>query len=1017
MCTLTAAVFMTVGASASASSTFRFESSSIVATNSHAQPDTLAGSHPYLLTTSYRLRTTTNAQGELVSEGGDLKDLVTELPPGVIVNPLAVTRCGSQEFTTVNPVTHEDGCPNASAVGVLAVEYTTPATPTTPQTSNFPIYDLTPSPTSPALFGVQLEGTAVYLSPTIRTDGDYGLTVPLTGIPHVGIHVLGSALSLWGVPADPSHDGQRGTCVQSHGTCSAGIAPKPLVTLSTQCLIAPVVRLRADSWQEPEAFTATASDPLLGGPSVLTECQALEFNPALHVQAVSSAAGSPTGLTLQVHLPQNENPAGTAEANLREALVTLPAGMALNLASASGLVGCPLEGSEGVNLGSAEPSRCPAASKVGTVKIAALGLGGELTGEMYLAQQGNLNGDGVNPFESLLAFYIVAEGEGVVLKLPVEVVASETGQLSMRLGPDPTTGQPFAPQLPLEDITLEFAGGAQAILTTPHTCASNTIDASLTPWNGAAPATATAEFPTSENCANAFNPAFAAGPANPEAGSYSPLTITLARNDGEQELKSVSATLPTGMLAMVGSVQMCPEPQASLGTCGQASVVGEATVSAGVGSTPLTITGAKVYFTGPYKGGPFGLSVVMPAVVGPFNLGAQGRPVVVRAAIGVNRLTGQITAATDPTGPFAIPSLLDNMLPQIRSITISINRPEFTFNSTSCARLPINGVATSTQGTAATLSTSFQSTNCSALPFGPKLTASTEGTPSKRDGIGLTTRIVAGYAHEANAHYVKVELPKQLPSRLTTLHNACPASVFEANPASCSPGSTVGTAETVTSALPVPLVGPTYLVSHGGAKFPELVFLMQGDGVVVEVRGETFIDKHGITSTTFANVPEAPIPSFELHLPQGPDSILGANGKLCGEDLRMKVTIVAYNGLTVKESPKIVVSGCPPAIKVVHRSLHGRVLTVTVSVPSAGTLLATGRSLTGKRKKVSHAGVTTIKLLLPRRSKHSRAYGRRHPRRFVVKLMFIPTHGPRLSARVTLVARQRRLSRPLHGHR
>ncbi|MGA2165169.1 MAG: hypothetical protein ABSH36_11960 [Solirubrobacteraceae bacterium] len=992
---------MVPGASASAG--LSFASSSSVAVGESASPDLTAGSHPYALTTAYKLKTTVNAEGELVAEGGDLKELVTEFPAGVIVNPMAATRCGSPEFTTVNFTTEEDGCPNASAVGVVAIEYTTSATPSTPQTVESPIYDLTPPPGSPALFGIQVAGTPVYLSPTIRVGGDYGLSATLKDIPQV-VHVLGGTLTLWGVPADSSHDTRRGTCVESHSTCPAGIASKALIDLPTQCLTSPVVLLRASSWQEPEAFTATASDPLLGGPSALTECQALDFSPTLSVQAVSSVADSPTGLTIKVHLPQSESPAELAEAGLREALVTLPPGMALNLSSASGVVGCPLEGPEGVDLGSAEPGHCSAASKIGTVKIDELGLGDELTGGIYLAQQGNLAGGGVNSFGSLLAFYIVAEGEGVVLKLPVEVAASETGQLSMRLGPDPSTKQSFVPQLPMEDVTLEFDGGAQAILATPTTCATQTIGASLTPWNSAPPATATAEFQTSENCANAFNPAFAAQPTNPEAGAYSPLTFSLARADGEQELKSVSVTLPTGMLAMVGSVQMCPEPQASLGTCGQASLVGEATLSVGVGPTPLTITGAKVYFTGPYGGGPFGLSIVVPAAIGPFDLGAQGRPVVVRAAIGVGRSTGQITIATDPAGAFAIPSLLEGMPLQIRSLTVNINRPEFTFNSTSCARLAIDGVATSTQNTAAALSTSFQSVNCSALPFGPKLTASVVGKPSRIDGIGMNTTIVEGYTHEANAHYVKVELPKQLPARITTLRNACPAKVFEANPAGCPPGSTVGTVETVTSALPVPLVGPAYLVSNGNAKFPELVFVLQGYGVIVEVRGDTFIDKDGVASATFPDVPEAPIPSFQLHLPQGPGSLLTTAGKLCGEDLRMVTTIVAYNGLAVKESPQITVPGCRPVIKVLRHRIRGRTLTMMVSVPSAGRLVASAKGFGRKSRSTKAAGTVTIKLPLP---KSARVSGHRHLRsgRVVVKLTFIQGHGVKLTTRLAVVVR------------
>jgi hypothetical protein len=993
------ATSMAVSASAWASPSLSFASSSSIAATSTASPDLLAGSHPYTLSSAYKLRTTTNAKGELVSEGGDLKDLEIELPAGVIVNPLAVARCGSQEFATVNPVTGEDGCPNSSAVGVLALEYTTPPAPTTPRTSEFAVYDLTPGPGSPALFGMRAAGTTVYLSPTVRTGGDYGLTFAVVGMPHEGIHVLGSALTLWGVPADPSHDPQRGTCLVSHGSCPAGSASKPLITLPTQCLTPPLVLLRASSWQEPEAFTATASDPLLGSSSPLSECQALEFSPTLHAQALTSAADSPTGLTLQLDLPQNENPTGLAEANVQESLVTLPAGMALNLSRASSLVGCPLQGPEGVDLGAAEPSRCPTASRIGTVKLATPLLGNELTGGLYLAQQGNLGGGGVNPFGSLLAFYIVAEGEGVVLKLPVEVAASEAGQLSMRLGADPTTDQPFAPQLPLEAVTLEFDGGAQSILVAPSTCGAHAIGALLTPWNGAPAVAATTEFQLSENCANPFDPAFAAGPTNPVAGAYSPVTLTLARADGEQEFKSLSATLPTGMLAMAGDVPLCPEPQASLGSCTQASLVGEATISAGVGPAPLTISGGRVYFTGPYGGGPFGLSIVIPAVAGPFNLGTEGHPVVVRVAIRVNRLTGQLTYATDPAGAFAIPSLLDNMVAQIRSITLDIDRPEFTFNSTSCARLAINGVATSTQGAVANLSASFQSTNCSALPFGPKLTATLVGKPSRLDGIGMNTRIVEGYAHEANAHYVRVELPRQLPARLTTLRKACLARVFEANPAGCPPGSIIGTAETVTSALPVPLVGPAYLVSYGNAKFPEVVFVMQGYGVTVEAHGETFIHKNGITSVTFPNVPEAPIPSFELHLPQGPGSILSTDGKLCGEDLRMATTIVAYNGLTVSEKPRIAVPGCPPTIKILRHGLHGRVLTIKVSVPYAGTLLATGKDLARKPKRVklNKGGTATIKLLLSRRSVPSRDARDHHPKRVVVKLTFAPSKGTKLS--------------------
>jgi hypothetical protein len=1005
VCASISAGGMTVAGEAMASPTLGFESSSVLASNADASADMLAGSRPFALTTSFKLNTTTNSEGRLLSEGGDLADVMVELPAGLTVDPLALPLCGAHEFATFNSGTGEDGCPNASAVGVVEIENVTPSTLAERKVTAFPIYDLAPPAGSPALFGFKVAGFPVYLTPSSRTGSDYGLTVAMTGIPQ-GAHVLGSSVTFWGVPAEVAHDHERGDCVESHGTCPAGVASKPLLTLPTQCSVAPIAALRADSWQGSGQFTASASDPLAGSAQALGACQALDFAPTLGAQAESSAADTPTGLTIHLHMPQSEDPAGLGEAQLEDAVVTLPAGMTLNLSRANGLVGCPLEGSEGIDLGSGEGGHCPQAARIGGVKVKTPFLSEELQGGLYVAQQGNLAGGGSNPFGSLLALYIVAEGSGVVLKLPAEVIANpETGQLTLHIGPDSTTGQAFAPQLSLADLQLEFSGGAQAAIITPATCGNYTTSSSLTPWNGAAPATPTDELHITQGCAKAFSPSFAAGTVNKLANAYSPLTIALSRQDGEQEFKSVSATLPEGLLAILGGVELCPEPQASLGTCGPASLIGHASSSVGAGPEPFMLTGGKMFLTGPYGGGSFGLSLVMPAVAGPFNLGPHGRPLVIRAAIHINPRTGQATAATDASGPHSIPSILEGILPQIKTISIAIDRPEFTFNPSNCAPLSVTGTSTSTQGATASVSTPFQSTGCAALPFAPKLTASVVGSPSRKNGIGFNVRIVEGFAHESNAHSVKVELPKQLPSRLSTLQKACLVAVFEANPATCPPGSIVGTASAVTSVLPVPIAGPVYFVSHGGAKFPEVVMVLQGYGVTIELFGETFISKAGITSTTFPEIPEAPVPSFELRLPAGPDSALTAHGDLCASSLRIPTTIVAYNGLTVKESPRISVGGCRPALKVVRHGFRGHVATVVVQVPSAGRLVASGHGFLRRVKTVGRGGAVTVKLALSTRERRLLAHHRGRPLKLAVKLTFVPRHGARLSTRVAVVVR------------
>jgi hypothetical protein len=988
-----------------ASPTLGFESSSVLASNADTSPDALAGSHPFALTATVKVNTTTNSEGRLISEGGDLEDVVAELPPGLVIDPLASTRCDEAEFATVNSTTSEDGCPDASAVGVVAVENVAVSTLAERKVSDFPIYDLVAPTGSPARFGFNVAGVAVYLTATIRTGGDYGLTVTMAGIPQAA-HVLGSAVTFWGVPAESAHDKERGDCIQSHGVCPAGVSPKPLLTLPGQCTTPPTTSLRADSWQEAGQFTAFASDPLVAGGLALTACKNLDFSPSFHALLGSSTADTPTGLKLDVQLPQSEDQSGLGEADLEDAVVVLPPAMRLNLSRANNLVGCPLEGPEGINLSSSAPGNCPKASMIGSVNVDTPLLAEALHGGVYLAQQGNLPGNGTNPFGSLLAVYIVAEGSGVVLKLPAEVVANpQTGQLTMHTGPDPITGQAFAPQLSLADLEMEFNGSQQDVLVTPTTCGSYATTALLTPWNGAAPVTRIEEFHITEGCSNAFNPSFSADVANLDAGAYSPLAITLARQDGEQELKSISTTLPEGMLATLGGVVLCPEPQASLGTCGAGSLIGEASSSVGAGPEPFVIKGGQVYLTEAYDGGSFGLSLVMPALAGPFNLGPEGHPIVIRAAIHIDPLTGQATVDTDATGPYSIPSILQGIVPQIKTVDIVINRPRFTFNPSGCTPHSFTGAITSTQGATMNVSAPLEPTNCAALPFAPKLTATTVGRPSRANGIGFDVKIVGGFANESNAHSVKVELPKQLSSRLTTLQKACLAKVFESNPASCPPGSIVGIADAVTTVLPVPLVGPAYFVSYGNAKFPELVMVLQGYGVSIQLHGETFISKTGISSSTFPQIPDAPVPSFELQLPAGKDSALTANGDLCARALRTPTVIVAQNGLTVKGDPQISVSGCRPEIKVVRHTVRHHVASIAVSIPSQGRLLASGKGFARATKKVSKAGTATIKLRL---SKRERRFLAHHPKRklkIVVKLLFVPSHGARLSTHVTIFVR------------
>ncbi len=364
---------------------------------------------------------------------------------------------------------------------------------------------------------------------------------------------------------------------------------------------------------------------------------------------------------------------------------------------------------------------------------------------------------------------------------------------------------------------------------------------------------------------------------------------------------------------MLSSVALCGEPQAAAGTCSSASEIGTTTVAAGPGSHPFWI-GGRVYLTVGYRGAPFGLSIVVPARAGPFNLGI----VVVRAAISVDPNTSVLTVTSDP-----LPQIIDGIQLRVQTVNVAIDRPGFIFNPTNCEAHQIAATVAGSLGATAHVSSPFAAAGCRSLPFSPKLTFSTQAKTSKKGGASLVAKL-AYTTGQANIRSVAVSLPKQLPSRLTTIQKACPAATFEANPAACPAASLIGFAKVRTPVLPVPppgrdanLSGPAYLVSHGGAAFPDLVVILQGDGVRVDQRASIFISRRGITSSTFANVPDVPLSSFELNLPEGPHSALtatlpaSANGSLCGAKLTMPTTITGQNGARIKQSTKIAVSGCP----------------------------------------------------------------------------------------------------------
>jgi hypothetical protein len=871
------------------------------------RPDTQAGAHPYALNLNFNLNTLrpTRTLGRYprLDPAGNPKRIVTNLPAGVVANPGAtLTRCTETQLE--NDGNGEEsattrGCPDSSAVGTATAVIGILGFP-----AGIPmaLYNMVPPAGVPAEFAFDAGHLSVYvhLFGGVRTGGDYGLSSTASDILQLGA-TQAVRVELWGDPSDPSHDGMRGRCANGNyegpRPCSGVGSGRPFLTLPSACSGPLTMSVSTNSWQEPDNFVSDsfATHDASGNPVGVTGCASLDFSPSLSVQPDTQAAGSPTGLGVDLRVPQNESPEGLAEANLEKAVVTLPEGMVISPSAANGLGAC----SEAqIGLDNAGKPSCPDSSKVGSAEVITPLLDHPLQGSVFVAQQGS------NPFGSLLALYLVVEADGAIIKLPGEVSLNPlTGQV--------TTTFDKSPQLPFSELKLNLFGGPRAALVTPSGCGSYTTTSRLTPWSSETPVEPSSSFQVTSGCGGQrFSPSFTAGTVSNQAGGFSPFSVTFSRSDQEQGLGAVTVKTPPGLLGLLKSVERCGEPQASQGTCGAGSLIGHTTATAGPGSDPVSVTG-QVFLTGPYKGAPFGLSIVVPAAVGPFNLGT----VVVRSAVSVDPHTAQITVTSDP-----LPTILQGVPLQIRTVNVTIDREGFMFNPTSCEPLSVGGTLSSTQGATAGVSSRFQAANCTALPFKPAFTVSTQAGTSKKNGASLDVKVGYPSGAQANIRSVAVTLPKQLPSRLSTIQQACPEATFNANPASCPAGSNIGIGTAHTPVLANPLTGPAFLVSHGGAGFPDLVLILQGEGVTLDLVGSIDI-KHGITSSTFATVPDAPISSFELNLPEGPHSGLAAvlpakaKGNLCGTSLTMPTILTGQNGAVVKQATKIKVSGCSKAKK------------------------------------------------------------------------------------------------------
>ena len=920
---------------------------------------TQAGGHPYDFATGFVTSKKFNdpaipgnTWNELVEPVSANKDVIVDLPPGLVGNPEAVPAC------TVTLVMAKN-CPAPSQVGVAEINNIA-----LPAKQMFAVYNVVPPKSAPAQFAFYTDGGPVVLTPVVRSDGDWGLSVGGKDLTEAN-PLFATKVVIWGDPADPSHDSLRCFHPSHVGDACSGHpsdggpphdfrpelhTPGPSIAgqtafLSnpTRCNGAPeITTIHLSPWADPAAFQPDG-DPDLSDPAWETEtassealegCEALSFMPEIDFSPSASEPGAPAGLKFTLTIPQNDDPEGLATAHLRNTTVTLPAGTIVNAGMAKGLASCS---SSQIGLVSKSPVRftklkpsCPLASKIGTVQIDTPLLDEPLDGDVFIAGQGD------HPFDSLAAAYIVVRGPGILGKLAAKVrMEQDTGRI--------TTTVIDNPQVPFETLTLDLKGGDSAPLTLPQTCGDHRVSADFTSWAGHEVRVDDVFTVACPGTANQFDPTFVAGTSDPVAGADSPMRMRVTRDTGK-ELGRINMDLPRGLLAAPRHVAVCSDAQLATGaaktgrqlqvvpSCPPASQVGTTTVGVGAGTSPFfplipgTAATGRVFLTGTHHASDapvpagmrkiaYGAAIEVPAVAGPFDLGR----VVVRAAIYANPATADLKVVSDKlpriltvqSGP--TPDAVDGVVLNARDVRVDVDRANFVRNPTSCREQQFGAQIEAQDGTTVSRSSRFQVGDCAALPFRPRLGLRLTGRRQVSTGGHPGVRAVVRQAGLSEAGIAKaiVRLPKSLALDPDNAQSLCE---FEAGTRSdleshCPKGSIVGRARASSPLLKRPLAGNVYFVKNvrRGASgnlirtLPMIVVALRGE-IAVNLRGESSTTRDGKLVNTFAGVPDAPISRFNLNIKGGRNGILTvtrtarANINLCASRQIAEADMNGHNG-------------------------------------------------------------------------------------------------------------------------
>jgi hypothetical protein len=876
---LAVTALLVAAAATPASADFGFKDADVTFTNTDGSAAIQAGAHPFAMTTTLDFNTVGNSVLNQPVPAEDLRDLVIAQIPGLVAAPEAPPRCPNAVFLAPIPVE----CPVNTVIGTTDVEVNKPG-----EIKHARVYNLTPPPGVLLKIGFEILQVPLTIEVGLNQSPPYNGVVTLTNAPQV-LLVYGSKVTIWGNPADPAHDAQRG---------GGGGSDLPFLTVPRACDGPLPTLFKADSWQTPgppfaEASPLTHDDALPPNPLGFVGCDKLAFNPSISAQPTTKAAESPTGMDFGIDVADEglTNSTGLANADIREAIVTFPEGMTANPSLAESLEACSEAQLARETLRSAPGEGCPEASKIGTVEVQSPLIEESVTGALFLAIPHE------NPAGSLIAAYLVIRNPtlGIIVKQTLEVQ------------PNPVTGQLQAiakdiPQLPFSHLKVHLREGARSPLISPPRCGPHEVQAELVPSSGGQPILATSTFetitgPGGGNCpvgALPFNPGLQAGSLNNDAGRFSPFYLRLTRRDGDRDLTKFTAKLPPGLVGKLAGTTQCSDAAIALAksktgleeqaapSCPSSSQIGHVLGGAGVGSQLIYVPGS-LYMAGPFHGAPLSVVGIVPAVAGPFDVGT----VVVRQALFIDPRTAQVRVDGEASDP--IPHILAGIPLRVRDIRVYVDRPNFTLNPTSCAP---SQVAAQLWGEAqpASIAARFQATNCAALSFKPNLALSLKGG-TKRGGHPALTSTYTPRAGDANLSQLVVRLPRSAFLDQAHIRTICTRVQFAAD--ACPAAAIYGHATATTPLLDQPLEGPVYLRSSDH-NLPDFVADLHG---LVDFEAVARIDsiKGGIRAT-FEGLPDAPITKVVVQMQGAKKGLIVNSRDLCVHKSHANIQMSGHNG-------------------------------------------------------------------------------------------------------------------------